>query len=513
MSLNASQRGATAVSALQPAELIAAVDLGSNSFHLLIVRADAGGVEVIEHAKEVVRIGACVGSNGLIGESAMARGFACLERFARRLRAAAPARVRVVGTNALRVAADAPAFLARAETLLGCRVETIAGIEEARLIYHGVSHGLQAGRRRLVVDVGGGSTELMIGEAAESLRLESLPVGCVSLTQRFFPDGGIDQARLRQAETAARREFEPVAGAYRATGWAEVAGASGTVHAIAAVARAKGWSDGTISPLTLDRLAMELCVAGNQARLRLPALAAEQLPVLPGGTAILRAVFAALGVERMRAVGGALRDGIIYDLLERSADDDIRNRSCMRLIERCRADAVHAERVERTALALLKQVESPWALDAPEHADWLAFAARLHEVGRAVAHNGYHRHGAYIVNHADLAGFSCSDQQCVASLIRTHRRALPLDEFDRYPAAMRERLLCLAVLLRLAVLLHRPRTGFAADDLRVTAADRTLALRFPPGWLAVHPLVAADLDEESAVLRAAEWELTYGDAE
>lgn len=492
----------------EPAPAAAAIDLGSNSFHLLIARRSGGGLEIDEHLKEAVRL-ADLDAACAITPAAMNRGIQCLERFAQRLRIAQPVAIRVVGTNALRIASNAADFLAAAEDALGCRVETISGIEEARLIYLGVCQSLDSGKRRLVADIGGGSTELIVGEGARPLQLESLPVGCVGLTQQFFPDGRLDGGALQRAEVAARRELEPVVRGYRDIGWAEAAGASGTVYAIAAIARSAGWSDGTITPVVLDRLAMALTSAGRLENLHLAGLSDDQRPVLPGGLAIMRALFAGLGIERLCLIDGALREGLLHETFARLRNEDVRVDSVRRLAEGCRVDMGHARRVEGTALTLLQQVRCAWSVDVPEYEQWLRWAAWLHESGRAIAHSGYHRHGAYIVGHADLAGCSQQDQRNVALLIRAHRRALPLALFDEHPRTTRERIFALALLLRVAVLLHRSRAGLDDGALGITAAERALSLEFPPGWLAVRPLVAADLDEEAGYWQAAGWTLNF----
>ncbi|HET7370153.1 MAG TPA: Ppx/GppA phosphatase family protein [Gammaproteobacteria bacterium] len=490
------------------AALAAAIDLGSNSFHLLMARRRGGRLEIDEHLKEVVRL-ADLDATNAITPDAMTRGLECLERYAQRLRSAEPVAVRAVGTNALRIASNAADFLAAAEDVLGCRVETISGIEEARLIYLGVCQSLDSGTRRLVADIGGGSTELIVGEGPRPLQLESLPVGCVSLTQQFFPDGRLDGCALQRAEVAARRELEPVARGYRDIGWREAAGASGTVYAIASIARSAGWSDGVITPLVLDRLATALAAAGRLDNLHLAGLTDDQRPVLPGGLAIMRALFAGLGIQRLRLIDGALREGLLHETFARLRDEDVRIDSVRRLAEASHVDMNHAGRVERTAAVLQRQVESPWSLAEPEYGQWLRWAAQLHESGRAIAHSGYHRHGAYIVGHADLAGCSQQDQKSVALLIRAHRRDLPLALFDEYPPARRESLFALALLLRVAVLLHRSRAGLDDSGMRITAAERALSVAFPAGWLAVRPLVAADLEEEAAYWQAAGWTLNF----
>ncbi|HET6655284.1 MAG TPA: Ppx/GppA phosphatase family protein [Gammaproteobacteria bacterium] len=490
------------------APLAAAIDLGSNSFHLLMARRAGGRLTIDEHLKEVVRL-ADLDADNAITPAAMERGLQCLQRYAQRLRAAQPVAIRAVGTNALRIATNAADFLAAAEATLGCRVETVSGIEEARLIYLGVCQSLDSGTRRLVADIGGGSTELIVGEGARPLQLESLPVGCVSLTQQFFPDGRLDECALQHAEVAARRELEPVARGYREIGWTEAAGASGTVYAIAAIARSAGWSDGVITPLVLDRLAAALTSAGRLEDLHLAGLSDDQRPVLPGGLAIMRALFAGLGIRRLRLIDGALREGLLHETFARLRDEDVRIDSVRRLAEACRVDMNHAGRVERTAAALWQQTAPAWSLEAPEYGQWLRWAAQLHESGRAIAHSGYHRHGAYIVGHADLAGCSQQDQRSVALLIRAHRRALPLALFDEHPQARRDSVFALALLLRLAVLLHRSRTGLDDSAMRVTADERTLSVEFPPGWLAVRPLIAADLEEEAGYWQAAGWTLEF----
>ncbi|HET7307252.1 MAG TPA: Ppx/GppA phosphatase family protein [Gammaproteobacteria bacterium] len=493
--------------AAEPEPVVAAVDLGTNSFHLLIAREKRGRLEIDEHLKEAVRLGAEVDADGAISDAAIARGLACLDRFGRRLRQARPTAVRAVGTNALRIATNAGAFLAAAEARLGCRVETISGIEEARLIYLGVCGELNGDARRLVADIGGGSTELIVGEGMTPLRLESLPVGCVSLTQQFFPGGKLDADALQRAEVAARRELEPTARGYREVGWTEAAGASGTVHSIAAIARSAGWSDGVITPLVLDRLTAAITAAGDLARLHLAGLTEDQRPVLAGGVAIMRALFAGLGIQRMCLIGGALREGLLYESFGRLNGSDVRPTSIRDLAERYQVDIKHAERVEATAQSLLSQVAADWSLEDPDYANWLCWAARLHESGRAVACSGYHRHGAYIVEHADLPGCSQQDQRNVATLIHAHRRVLPVAIFERYPQPLREKLLRLTLLLRLAVLLCRSRADLGHANIRATAGERSLTLQFPAGWLAVRPLTAADLEEETAHWQAAGWTL------
>jgi exopolyphosphatase/guanosine-5'-triphosphate,3'-diphosphate pyrophosphatase len=364
------------------------------------------------------------------------------------------------------------------------------------------------GKRRLVVDIGGGSTELIIGEGHEPLTMESLHMGCVSWSQAHFRDGAISEKMMRRAETAAQLELQPVLSQFR-RGWEVAIGTSGTIRAVRAVLRGEGWTDGTITRAALVRLREALIDAGDTDLIDLTGLNPERAPVMPGGVAILTAVFEAFHIERLQAADGALREGLLYDLVGRLKHHDVRERTVNALAARFRADGAQAERVARTALTLLKPVARAWSLGA-EAGRLLAWAARLHEVGLAVAHNQYHKHGAYIVERADLAGFSWQEQQQLAALIRGHRRRFPEEVFDPLPASQRLVARRLCVLLRLAVLLHRARQDLEPRALRARATDRTLELRFARGWLKRHPLTLADLEQETRLLRAAGVRLDFG---
>jgi exopolyphosphatase / guanosine-5'-triphosphate,3'-diphosphate pyrophosphatase len=492
-------------------EVLAAVDLGSNSFHMVLARLIAGELHVLERMREMVQLGAGLDRRGRLRTTVQRRALACLERFGQRLRAMPPGTVRVVGTNALRRARDAEAFVGQAELALGHPIEVISGHEEARLIYLGVAHSLaRSGERRLVVDIGGGSTELIIGEGFDAIHMESLRLGCVSMTAEYFASGAITRTAMTRAGLAARLELEPVEVRFRELGWRTATGASGTILAAAEVARAAGWSEGDLTRAALHKLREELLAAGHVDKLALPGLRAERAAIFPGGLAVLQAAFEALGIERLGVSDGALREGLLYDLLGRIRHEDVRDRTIRGLSARYQVDTGHAARVEHTALACLGQVAPDWGLRAEGDADVLSWAARLHEIGLAVAHSGYHRRGAYIVEHSDLAGFSREEQRLLAALIRVHRRKLPRDAFAGLPAAQAERALRLCVLLRLAVHLHHSRTDQPLPALRLSVTGRGLRLRFPRGWLAQHPLTQADLAQEVKYLSAAGVAFRFG---
>jgi exopolyphosphatase/guanosine-5'-triphosphate,3'-diphosphate pyrophosphatase len=483
------------------ARSVAAVDLGSNSFHMVVARVQAGHVHVVDRLKERVALGEGLDKRGDLSGAAQRRALACLARFGQRLRDMPTRNVRAVGTNALRRATNVREFLARAEPVLGHAIEVIPGREEARLIYLGVAHSRQDDPgRRLVVDIGGGSTECIIGRGFEPLAMDSLDMGCVAWSLRHFKGGRVTRKSMRRARLAARLELRPIRRRYRRLGWTTCLGSSGTVLAIAQIVRESGWAADGVSKKALVRLRDALVDAGNVERLDLPGLDAERVPVLAGGVAILSAVFDELGIEKMTTSSGALREGVLYDLLGRFGHEDVRDRTIRRLALRHGVDAAQAARVERTATKALADVAKDWDLADDEARSLLSWASQVHEVGLSVAYSGHHRHGAYLVAHSDLPGFSRDDQQTLATLILGHRRRPESVSFDALPGGASTRALRLCVLLRLAVLLHRSRSERRAPALRLHAGRGSLAVRFPDGWLARHPLTRADIDEERALL-------------
>jgi exopolyphosphatase/guanosine-5'-triphosphate,3'-diphosphate pyrophosphatase len=483
---------------VSPPSTVAALDLGSNSFHLLVAELRAGQPHVVDRIKEMVRLAAGLDEDNNLAPEAAERALDCLARFGERLQGLPPGAVRAVGTNTLRQARGAGDFLGRAEAALGHPVEIISGMEEARLIYQGVAHSLaEDEQRRLVVDIGGGSTELIVGEGLDARATESLYMGCVSLSRRFFADGKITAKALQRAELAAHQELEGITGRFHAPAWEVAVGASGTIKAVEKVITKSGWAEEGIPYRGLVKLRDKLADKGHTDKLSgLKGLDDDRAPVFPGGVAILKAVFEALGIEHMRASDGALREGLLFDLVGRIQHRDVRDHSVASLAERFHVDPEQAERVRACARRLFDQIAEPWEL--PEEAgDLLEWAARLHEVGLDIAHSGYHKHGAYIAANADLAGFSQQEQARLAALIRAHRRKFPGDPFDAltgdWPRIGRR----LAVLLRLATVLHRSRSGDNPPALELQSGKKGLHLVFPSGWLDERALLRADLEEEA----------------
>jgi exopolyphosphatase / guanosine-5'-triphosphate,3'-diphosphate pyrophosphatase len=506
-------RSAEARPAARPAprplpDVLAAVDLGSNSFHMVVARYQHGQLVIIDRLREMVRLAAGVEENGRIDKEIAARALACLERFGQRLRDMHADSVRVVGTNALRVAHRKQAFLERAREALGHPIEIIAGMEEARLIYSGVAHTVpEEPGKRLVADIGGGSTELIIGEGLTPLELESLQMGCVSLSERFFRDGKISAKRFDRARLAARLELEPVQAAFRRRGWDTCAGSSGTVRAIGEVIRALDPAATAITPAGTAR-ALEYCIeAGHIRELILEPITEDRRPVFPGGLAILAEIFSQLGIKEMRIAEGAMREGLLYDMLGRFRREDARERSVRAMQQRYHVDTAQAERVEATVRNFLEQTRETWKLEEPLAHLALKWAARLHEAGLDVSHSGYHRHGAYLLENADLPGFPREEQRLLARLVGAHRRKLSLEGLEELVPPWDRGALYLIILLRLAVLLHRGRSPTALPPIDLTATPRSLEVRFPARWLKEHPLTSADLQQEVDYLRAAGFRL------
>jgi exopolyphosphatase/guanosine-5'-triphosphate,3'-diphosphate pyrophosphatase len=475
-------------------ELIAAVDLGSNSFRLQVGRIVANQIYPLDGLKESVRLAAGLTADKRLDAAAQQRGIEALARFGERLRDFEPGAVRAVATNTLRVAKNAEAFLEKAEAALGFPIEVIAGREEARLIYLGVAHTLANPQtRQLVVDIGGGSTEFIIGQNVNPIRLESLYMGCVSFSLRFFPDGRVDKRSFREAELAARRELQAIVHAFRETGWDEAIGSSGTAKAIVDLLEMNGFSDHGLTREGLEKLRGELFHAGEASRMKLQGLRADRILVLPGGLAIMSAIFKEFGLERMAFSEGALRLGVLYDQLGRYHHDDLRETTVTRFMQRYEVDRRQAARVARTALELLNQmVPTSRVADHPD-AVFLVWAAYLHEVGISVAHSSYHKHSAYILANADMPGFSRRDQARLSRLVLAHRGKLERAQPLRGEAPEWTLIFC----LRTAVLLHRSRDDQPLPPLSAGFTRNGFHLSLGDEGLNVLPLTTAALGDEA----------------
>jgi exopolyphosphatase/guanosine-5'-triphosphate,3'-diphosphate pyrophosphatase len=490
-------------------ESLAAVDLGSNSFHMVIARVDHGSVQIVDRIREPVRLAAGLQDDGSLDAESRERALKCLTIFGQRLRDFGAEQVRAVGTNTLRKARNSRKVLHDAAEALGHQIEIIPGREEARLIYLGVSHGIAgAPARRLVVDIGGGSTELIVGDAFEPVSVHSMYMGCVGFTQQFFSDGKISRKRMNKAKLAAGLELQPVESTLRKAGWDRAYGASGTIRSVAAILNEAGWAHGTITDEGLERLEQTMLTAGRLEKLELPALDADRRLVLAGGVAILSTIFERLGIDEMWVSPTALREGLLYDMLGRIKDEDPRDRTIAMLCNRYSIDQGHADRVQATALGLLGQVVEDWQLQSADAAQALAWAAQLHEIGLAVNYTGHHKHGAYLVASSDLPGFSRDEQALVAALVRGHRRKLDDSFFESLPVELQLTAVRLCALLRLAVLLNRNRDPEVVSLPHLSANGNKLKLTFNEEWLADHPLARADLEREQRLIKPSGLRLT-----
>lgn len=487
---------------MQNGTLLAAVDLGSNSFRLEIGRHDHGQVRRVEYLKETVRQGNGLDEARNLTDEAMERGLACLARFGERLAGFGPSQVRAVATQTLREARNRDAFLARARKALGFPIEVISGREEARLIYQGVAHLLpQSNEHRLVIDIGGRSTELILGRQFEARVTESYRVGSVAWSTRYFPDGALTAAAFERAEIAAQAVMDEALSAYSRDRWEVAYGSSGTIGAVSDILLAGGWEDGLITREGLDWLYDTLLAAGHADRVRLDGLKDDRRPVMAGGLSVLRALFTLLGIETLRPAQGALRHGVLYDLLDRERPDtDVRATTVSHLAQKFAADATQGARVGRVAVHLLRQLRS--SADAGQERE-LAWAAQLHEIGNQISHSDSHKHGAYILDNADAPGFDQAELHRLSLLVLGHRGKLRKLEGTFDDEQLVQQLLC----LRLAVILCHARRDPDLKGLQLRAQSSQFTLAVRPDWARAWPQSAHLLREETAAWQKTAWRL------
>ncbi|MCK9502667.1 MAG: Ppx/GppA family phosphatase [Porticoccaceae bacterium] len=479
--------------------LLAAVDLGSNSFYMVIARVEHGEVRPLERLGETVQLASGMVA-GIISDDAIARGLQCLARFRQALNVLQPDIVRMVGTNSLRVAKNSRDFRHAAEAIMGYPLEVVSGREEARLVYLGVAHTLANDGARLVVDIGGGSTEFIIGERFEARLLESLHMGCVSYGERFFAGGNITAAAFENAYVSAYSEVLNIRSAFIRQGWDDVVGSSGTLRALESVIAAQGWAESGISAENLKKLRKLLFKYPSVKDLcKLAGLSERRRNVFASGVAISCAFFDALEIKNMRISSGALREGIIYDTIGRLSHEDVRERSVNALMQRYNIEEQQVRKVEETARYLFAAVQDQWQL-CQQDLDLLVWACRLHEVGLAIAHSGFHKHGQYLMENSDLPGFSKAEQLELGLLVRGHRQKFPLDEIEARANGRSQQLERLCLLLRLSVLFKYVAAVEDTPAFQLSVAGREMRISYPCGWLLNHPLTRFALEREQGLL-------------
>ena len=489
-------------------EIIAAVDLGSNSFHMIVGELRHGQLAVLDRIRETVRLAEGLSDKGDISPDARKRALDCLGRFGERLRDMHANSVRAGGTSTIRRAREDTGFMVEAESALGHPIEIVSGIEEARLIYNGVTHSLPPTEGlRLVMDIGGGSTELILGQGPQPRALESLHMGCVSMTERFFPNGKITRAGFKKARTAAQLELRPVKAFFRDAADVEAIGTSGTIRATETVARELGISEGGLTLGHVEGLIDKVLEYESTADLVLNGLSERRAQVWPGGLSILAELLHVLNIEQLHISDGALREGLLYDLLGRLQHEDARERTVKAMMSRYNVDTSQAERVANTAAELYTQCKAEWGFSKQIAGKVLDWASRLHEIGLDISHDGYQRHGAYIAEYADMPGFPRAEQRFLAGLIGGQRHRISRSSFNVLPVDWQEPALRLLILLRLAVLLNRSRKEAEQPPISIFVRDNRIDLSFDASWLAENPLTIADLEREREFLEQVGYDL------
>ncbi|MGL6548277.1 exopolyphosphatase [Aeromonas hydrophila] len=489
--------------------LYAAVDLGSNSFHMVIARLTEGRMQIIDRIKERVRLAEGMDEQRRMSQEAMARGLDCLALFAERLTNIKPDQIRIAGTYTLRRASNARDFVREAAKVLNHPIEIISGQEEARLIYQGVAHTQHIEGQVLVVDIGGGSTELIIGEGFDHKALTSRKMGCVSFTQSFFANGKLSEKAFNNAVLEAQHQLAPIINQYRKLGWQSCLGSSGSIRTVRDVLQGEEWTDGAITLAGLERLKQEMIRHKQVGDLKLAGLTEERQEVFAAAVAILLGLFTSLPIERMDYSDGALREGLLYEFEERLQHHDIRERTALALSTHYRIDKRQAGRVEQSVLTLFDLLSGPWEMPEEPYRAILGWAARLHEIGLAINYSGIHKHSAYILQNTDLPGFNQDDQALLAALVRFHRKGLKLSELPSLPNHDEQTVLRCIRILRLAVAAHHRRQDNLLPDWHVQAAGDQLVVTLPLDWCDENKLLMQNLEKEHRYCQEQGWPLLF----
>lgn len=483
----------------------AVIDLGSNSFHMLIAKSIAGGLQTIGRVKRKVRLAAGLDIDNVLSSEAMHRGWECLALFAERLQDIPKQNITIVATATLRLASNADVFKAQAEKILGHKVNVISGELEARTIYKGVAHTSSCTGSQLVIDIGGASTEVIIGKNFDALLYKSLNIGCVTYLERYFKDCKLSNANFNTAIKAARTVIDEIASEYKVKGWQIASGASGTVQAIQEIMIAQNLDE----LLTLEKLytiKKQSIAYKTIAALDLPGLSEDRRLVFVSGLAILIALFESLEIEKMGLAGGALREGVLYSMLPELHNSDIRKRTIDGFIDRYHVDQKQASRVASLVLNLASEVNESWSIKALNGLPLLTAVAQLHEIGLLIEYKQYHKHSAYILKNTEMPGFSQSEHKVIVAVAKGHRSDLQKGYFDSLGA---NSVLAqyLVRLIRIAVILCMRRQDDVLPEFAITVKDDVLNLQFENDWLKNHPLMASELQQESKQQAKLGWKL------
>jgi exopolyphosphatase/guanosine-5'-triphosphate,3'-diphosphate pyrophosphatase len=484
--------------------LYAALDIGSNSFHLVIARVVAGSLQTVQKIKHKVRLAEGLNEKNILSDEAMERGLNTLQSMADSMQGLEPRNVRIVATHTLRKARNAKVFLSKARKVIPYPIEIISGPEEARLIYMGIAHTTQTEGKRLIVDIGGGSTEFAVGEHLLPSICKSVQMGCVSYQQRYFEKGVITKKAFQAAITSARQEIELVVGNLQRFSWETNIGASGTIRSICSVltAQAQSESDVSITKAGLNELIQACCEIGDASKLNFPGLTDDRKHVFAAGLSILVAVFRSLDLEKMEVSSAALREGVLYEAHDSGANGNIRERTAQSLATRYDVDTRFAKKVWATSIKLFEHAADTWNIHTQDLRHLLAWAALLHEVGLQINSRGVQRHSSYIIEQTDLPGFNQEQQKLLATLVRYHRKKIKLAEIPTFVNYSETVVLKLLILLRLGILLNINRQENQLPEFGVEIVEQKIILSFPENWFDLSPLLLADLQQENRYIEA-----------
>lgn len=480
---------------------VAALDIGSNSFHLVVARIVAGAVQIVHRVKQKVRLADGL-VDGRLDDAAMQRGLNTLSVIAESLKGFEPDSVKIVATHTLRKAKNAHNFLVHAKRVIPYPIEIISGTEEARLIYSGVAHTQHTDGKRLVVDIGGGSTEFIIGEGFDEYLCRSIQMGCVSYTKRFFSNGEIKAKAFDRAVTAAQQALELIDARYRKMGWQMCIGTSGTIKAIMQLCQESPDKESPVTLKQLKALKAQAIAAKHTDNLDFDRLSDDRRPVFAGGLAILIAIFKSLDIDAMHFSSAALREGVLYQMSEALKHNDIRTRTAQSLATRYDVDTQQAARVHAIGNALFDAVADEWKLRDPALKTMLGWAALLHEVGLQINSRGLQRHGGYILQNVDMPGFNQEEQQLLALLVRFQRKKIRVEDIPAFDVFNNDDVIRLLVLIRIAVLLNIKRQEDFLPPFDIGCTKTEVAIHFPAEWLTTKPVFKADFEQENDYLKA-----------
>lgn len=477
-------------------DTLAAIDLGSNSFHLVVARITPQGVQITHRLKEKVQLALGLDDNKQLDDAAIERGLACLTRFADSLGHLSSVKLKAVGTSSLRQARNGQQFIRQAEEILNQRIHIISGKEEARLIFQGVAQTRPLDKSCLIIDIGGGSTELAFGQEANPSLTDSLPLGCLNFYKRFFSDHIATQAAFDKAVRSAEVELINISNHYRESTADEVLGTSGTINAIHDILVEHGYHDGIITLPRLEELAEHIIEQGDLENLQLAGASDYRRPYIICGIAILTALFKQLRLRQLSACESALREGIVYELLDDLGHYALCEDTVKNLLHRFNSDLRHANQVQKTALKFFDQIAKDWQLEQKDYRLLLSYAALLHEVGLSINYDQYHKHSAYIVEMGDLPGFTFYEQKQMSLLVRSQRKKLKLDLFDELMEKDKIAGIRMTRLLRIACIIHHNRRMHDYGSIHLETQGETLIVNFAESWLDDKPVIKAEFERE-----------------